>query len=349
MKIVKGLLTFIISFILVLLIIVLTASYTVKDVIQHQLIGEVAKKVLVEKIEDENIDDSIIIKMIDDEKTDKIIDSALVDFSSYIEGTSDGVSDETISLIIDFCVTHKADLEELAKKQYEISEIDSNKTRADLKKSLDEAIKSVKIDKNSPVVSVVSTYSKITSDRFRVNVLIIIGCLVLLIGLVNWSLYKWMKSFGSVLITSGIMVLLSYGLSSVLFGLVKDNVDIAISINVMSLLILGIIYLVSGIILLIIYSIINKAVNKKKKQRSMIEDDDDDDEYIPNNNNTPIVSLPEKEEVHDENISSSNGTENTEEISTKNVENNSFVEENNEELNSTLSSNDDNDENIEVL
>lgn len=349
MKILKGLLTFIISFILVLLIIILTASYTVKDVIQHQLVEEVAKKIIVEKIENEDIDTDIITKMIDDERTDKIIDSALIDFTSYVEGTAAGVSDETINLIVDFCVNHKADLEELAKKQYEISEIDSNKTRADLKKSLDEAIKSVQIDKNSPVVTVISTYSRITSDSFRVNLLIIIGGLVLLLGLVNWSLYKWMKPFGSVLITSGIMVLLSYGLSSVLFSLVKDNVDIAISINVMSLLILGIIYLVSGIILLIIYSVINKIVNNKNKQRSMIEEDDDDDEYIPNNNNTPIVSLPEKEEVHDENISSSNGTENTEEIFTENVENNSFVEENNEELNSTLSSNDDNDENIEVL
>lgn len=305
MKFIKGLFTFIISFVLVVLIIVLTASYTVKDVVQHQLVGEVAKKFLLERMDDEvDIDTEIIEEMMDDEKTNGIIDSALIDFSSYIEGTTDGVSDETISLIIDFCVSHKSDLEEIAQKKYDISDIDSAKTRKKLKESLDDAMKTVDVNKNSPVFSVVTGYSKLTSDGFRKNILIIICSLVFLLGLINWSLYKWMKPVGSVLITSGIMVLLSYGLSSVLFSLVKDNVDIAISINVQTLLILGIIYFVSGIALLIIYSAINKVVNKKKKQKSMIEDDDEEEEEenTSNNNYNQVINETHQEKLQENNI-----------------------------------------------
>lgn len=305
MKVLRGLLVFILSFVLTTLIIGLTVTASVKDVIQNQLMGEMVKQLIIRETDDDddnNVQLDAVDKIFSYKETNDIINSAISDYVNYVEGNTNGISKETVDMIINFCIEHKSDLEEISGEELNIDEINSPEVRDRLIDSVNESINEVKIDKSSPVIKVVSAYGEITSNDFKIKVLALIGILVLLIGTISWSLYKWMKPVGSALITSGVVVSLLYVLIEVATNFANQSIGISISIDGKLILIAGIVELVSGIVILIIYAIINKIVSKKRLKKSnqmLVEDDEDEIEEKQELISNEVVE-DSKEEVSNE-------------------------------------------------
>lgn len=294
MKIVRGLLSFIISFVLLVLILGLTVTAALKNVVQNQLVKEVAKQVIISQTDNEdNISYDVMDKLFSYKETNEIIDSSLADYINYSNGTISGVSDETLDLIIEFCVKYKTDLENITKEEIDLKNVQSQEARENLSKSINEVLGKVTIEANSPVTNVVTAYETIISDNFKLGILSVIAFLVVLLALINWSPYKWMRPLGSVLITSGILVSILYGIMCVVYSMVKQSIDMDINVDTSVILISGICEFVSGIFLLIIYSIINKKCNKKKINSTMVEeiDDDNEEKSIKNNEEKNISSI----------------------------------------------------------
>ena len=299
MRILRGLLIFIFSFVLTTFIIGLSVTIAVKDVVQNQLMGEMVKQMITrEKKDDEdNIKLETVDKIFSYSETNDIINSAIIDYANYIDGTSDGISEKTVDMIIDFCVEHKSDLEEITGEEIKIDDIRSSEVREELIESVNKSINQVKIDKSSPVAIVVSSYSKVTSEDFKIKILAVAIVLVLMIIITSWSLYKWMKPIGSVLITSGVVVSLLYIIMEVATTFINETIGVTIKLNVNLILIIGVIELLSGVVMLVIYAIINSVVNKKKVKKSnqMLVDDEEDDEV--EEKQQELISNQEEEQI----------------------------------------------------
>lgn len=261
MKVLRGVLTFIISFVLVILITSVTITSSIKGIIQEELVGEVAKQAVLTQSEDKEEAQEIVTKIdeiMNYNGTSEMIDAAINEYTEYLDTGDTELSDENVELVINFFKENKENIEKITGEELDMNEIDSQESRSNLRNGFKEAVNEINIPRETPISSIIITYGKFTSQNFKTTMIMIIIGLVLLLALISWSLYKWTKPLGSVLITSGIFVLLVYLLISVGLGLLNSQFESKLDINTKHLLISGILQLVSGIILLVIYSIINK-------------------------------------------------------------------------------------------
>lgn len=259
MKVLRGVLTFIVSFVLVILITLFTTVSSVKNIIQNQLIVEGAKQIiLAENGEEAREYVDVIDEIAKSNGASEIVDSVLNEYTEYLETGDIELGDDTVNLIINFCVDNKEKIEKITGEEIDVNKINSEESKKELKEGFGDAVEEINIPRDTPVSSIIITYGKFTSNSFKQNLLIIILVLVVLLMLLSWSLYKWTKPLGTVLLTSGILVTILYLLIFVGTGIINKSLETQINIDANYLLISGIIEIVSGIILLVVYSIINK-------------------------------------------------------------------------------------------
>ena len=259
MKVLRGVLTFIVSFVLAILITLFTTVSSVKNIIQNQLIVEGAKQIiLAENGEEAREYVDVIDEIVKSNGASEIVDSVLNEYTEYLETGDTELSDDTVNLIINFCVDNKEKIEKITGEEIDVNKINSEESKTELKEGFGDAVEEINIPRDTPVSSIIITYGKFTSNSFKQNLLIIILVLVVLLMLLSWSLYKWTKPLGTVLLTSGILVTILYLLIFVGTGIINKSLETQINIDANYLLISGIIEIVSGIILLVVYSIINK-------------------------------------------------------------------------------------------
>lgn len=259
MKVLRGVLTFIVSFVLVILITLFTTVSSVKNIIQNQLIVEGAKQIiLAENGEEAREYVDVIDEIAKSNGASEIVDSVLNEYTEYLEIGDAELSDDTVNLIINFCIDNKEKIEKITGEEVDVNKIRSEESKKELKEGFGDAVEEINIPRDTPVSSIIITYGKFTSNSFKQNLLIIILVLVVLLMLLSWSLYKWTKPLGTVLLTSGILVTILYLLIFAGTGIINKSLETQINIDANYLLISGIIEIVSGIILLVVYSIINK-------------------------------------------------------------------------------------------
>lgn len=259
MKVLRGVLTFIVSFVLVILITLFTTVSSVKNIIQNQLIVEGAKQIiLAENGEEAREYVDVIDEIAKSNGASEIVDSVLNEYTEYLETGDTELSDDTVNLIINFCVDNKEKIEKITGEEIDVNKINSEESKKELKEGFGDAVEEINIPRDTPVSSIIITYGKFTSNSFKQNLLIIILVLVVLLMLLSWSLYKWTKPLGTVLLTSGILVTILYLLIFVGTGIINKSLETQVEIDANYLLIAGIVEIVSGIVLLVVYSIINK-------------------------------------------------------------------------------------------
>ena len=108
------------------------------------------------------------------------------------------------------------------------------------------------------------TYTYIVSNNFR---LILIGGIVLdllLIALVQWSLYNWMSTFGKALSTSGLTLIILYFIMNKIIETLLAEQTITLNIDTSKVLYMGIITIIVGILLIVIKHIIDNIIKNKK-------------------------------------------------------------------------------------
>ena len=106
----------------------------------------------------------------------------------------------------------------------------------------------------------------IISNEFKY---ILIGLCILdllLIMLVQWSLYKWIGTLGGAILGSGITILVFYVIINYIVDEYLAQNNIIIDVDTSLLFLLGIGSIVFGLLFKTISKIIDNLVNSKKKQ-----------------------------------------------------------------------------------
>ena len=277
MKIIRGFLNFIISLILIVLIVSFTIITSLLNVIQNQIIGEFFKQIIIEELFTENTSNyEIASNLAFTQDVNIIINSILADYINYSKNNTDGVSDNTVDLIVNFCIDHKQDLEKIENTELDINELQSLNMHNNLKHILNDFFISLNDDPSFHISDIAKVYGTINSNSFKIEFLVTILIFILLLALINWSPYKWMKPFGIVLIISGILVSILYGLISIIRNMMIQELNL--NVNIKLIIILAIVEFVSGIVLVIIHSNIRKKLNNTKDSSPILEVDNNTNE-----------------------------------------------------------------------
>lgn len=265
------------SFIIVLLMLFLTISFNLNKVIVDGVIKEIIiTKISAKKVNNPNISEEVINtlplpdylknsedinKLLEDQRVQEII-------NKYIDITLDNLTSEEIknidieSDIINYINENKELIKEITGKEVTPEMIEDTKKvieESNLNETIEETIVSTKESISTEEKIVLKGYKEIISTKTRIITISLIALCLLLIALIDKSFYKWIKTGSICTIISGILVLLM----SFITKLLVTSILPLPSFNVSYLYKSGLIQLIIGSIILIIYIILNKILVKK--------------------------------------------------------------------------------------
>lgn len=265
------------SFVIVLLMLFLTISFNLNKVIVDGVIKEIIiTKVIPKKVNNPNVSEDIINtlplpdylkdsedinKLLEDERVQEII-------NKYIDITLDNLTSEEIknidieSDIINYINENKELIKEITGKEVTPEMIEDTKKvieESNLNEAIEETIESTKESISTEEKIVLKGYKEIISTKTRIIVIGLIALCLLLIAIIDKSFYKWIKTGSICTIISGILVLLM----GFILKLIVTSILPLPSFNVSYLYKSGLIQLIIGIVILIIYIVLNKVLVKK--------------------------------------------------------------------------------------
>lgn len=265
------------SFIIVLLMLFLTISFNLNKVIVDGVIKEIIiTKISAKKVNNPNISEDVINtlplpdylkdsedinKLLEDERVQEII-------NKYIDITLDNLTSEEIknidieSDIINYINENKELIKEITGKEVTPEMIEDTKKvieESNLNETIEETIVSTKESISTEEKIVLKGYKEIISTKTRIITISLILLCLLLIALIDKSFYKWIKTGSICTIISGILVLLM----GFILKIIVTSILPLPSFNVSYLYKSGLIQLIIGSIILIIYIILNKILIKK--------------------------------------------------------------------------------------
>lgn len=271
MKILRKFLSFILGLVLSLLIGGLLLSFAIKSVIQEELIGGAIKDnfipVITNNTDISEEDKKAVEELFEDKEVNDMVNK-MVDEIMATMGSEDGeISQETIDSIFDYVIQNKDKLEEATGQKINTEELEEVRKSEEFQNITQELTKSLnestaELDDTSKTA--IKTYTYIVSKNFR---LILIGGIVLdllLIALVQWSLYNWMSTFGKALSTSGLTLIILYFIMNKIIETLLAEQTITLNIDTSKVLYMGIITIIVGILLIVIKHIIDNIIKNKK-------------------------------------------------------------------------------------
>lgn len=274
-KFLIGLLTFILINAIGLLII----SFTLKTILVNGIIKEaIAYQIDLPIFETSNYQyrnnintDENINKITSDERVKELLKSDEVTelIDKYMDIIIDSyIDDENLNKIdiekdmIEYIENNKEKLEKISGQEITQETIDKTKEEIkemDINKKVKESIKETRKNMPKETVKVLKGYKTFISLKFR---LILIGisilCLVL-IALLQKSVYKWIKTFAISLTTNGIFAIL---ISGIVYVIVRSITNV--NFNTSILAIVGIIISLIGVTTQIIYNILTKNIKSEE-------------------------------------------------------------------------------------
>ena len=265
------------SFIIVLLMLFLTISFNLNKVIVDGVIKEIIiTKVIPKKVNNPNISEEVINtlplpdylknsedinKLLEDQRVQEII-------NKYIDITLDNLTSEEIknidieSDIINYINENKELIKEITGKEVTPEMIEDTKKvieESNLNETIEDTIESTKKSISTEEKIVLKGYKEIISTKTRIIVIGLIALCLLLIAIIEKSFYKWIKTGSICTIISGILVLLM----GFILKIIVTSILPLPSFNVSYLYKSGLIQLIIGIVILIIYIVLNKVLVKK--------------------------------------------------------------------------------------
>lgn len=271
MKILRKFLVFILSLFLIVLIGIGLLSYTIKNVVEEGLVTSVISQGITNSFMD---DSSISLEqqeqlksLLEDNDSKEIINNLVSQVIEKIGSDEDVIDDEVINMIYDYIIDHKDEIEKMTGEEIDVNEINSMRNSEDFKQNITDFNNSIKSSTNVITDSqrdLIKYYSYFTSNNFRLLIALLIVIDIVLISLIQWSLYKWLSIFGSSLASCGLTLLIMYGIVKVIInGLLEDsNLDLVFDLD--GLLRIAIISIIVGIACYIVYRVISYIVNKNK-------------------------------------------------------------------------------------
>ena len=263
----------------------LYASYVLEDGITNLLLGggpkivEGIQRREVESIEVSEIDvEQVYNEILDslgitEEQLIRIASSPVVkDLASEFvdEVLNDITTGETSDFdvgkkVVDFVVEHQKELEEVIGQPIPIDKLEEFAESEEVKNFNEQyktVISTVSGQIPAPIKNIINTIERFISKEFRIGCLIVGGILLVLIALLQWSLYKWIRTLGNNILWLNVM----YFITSLFGGIISNMISAVAGLN--AAFEFGKVTTTSavaggvGIILLIIYAIISKNVKK---------------------------------------------------------------------------------------
>ena len=283
MKIIKSFFQVILTTILVMLIVMLTTSILVKNIIQKQLVSSIIKEEFITEISrnGEVSANDEFLKSVNDGELENVVNEV---FSEYIMAINDEdyeVKDETVDHIIDYFINHKEQIESLTGEDVDIEEIKSQEFHDEFKKEFNESLSEFNTETSGDIKDYIKLYNFLTSTNFKVMLGVAIVAIILLLGLIKSNIIKALGNVGVPLaingiITCGIFVLIKYFINLKEFNIDKEFTNIIKLMNFNIILYVGLIELTLGVVLCVVKTILLK----KKSNNERIESTEFNDSSV---------------------------------------------------------------------
>ena len=260
---------------LINLIILLSISYNVKQLlIDGIMIETITEKIIKQDYNTENytISEEQINTITDDEKIREILKSKEIQelLNKYLDITVDTIIDEEtieeVELekdIIDYLNNNKESLSKAVGQ--EITEEMITKTQEqlegkDMSKSFKQTLINTKNHMSDEEKIMIKGYKILKSNILRIVVIFCIIITLILIAIIQNSFYKWIHTLGVAITISGLLLIgMNYILKQIIWQTTKSFV-----INSNSFLYSSIMILFIGIYIITIYTITSIIIKKKK-------------------------------------------------------------------------------------
>ena len=240
-----------------------------KNFLEKDLILGVVKTAITEsinkeagKIKDESKE--MFNEIFSDKKAEELVSVVFNNFNDYKKDKVNfKVSEADVNKIYDFAMKYKTQIIKISGES--ASELTDEKFKEifsseNINKFASKVFDEVSGDVGDEVDKVIDVYNKATSSKVTVILIISVVFCIIILGLINWSFYKWMLVVGIDLIITGIILAFVYGAGTMLndiistSSMIKDTIG---EINFTGYAILGGIEVVVGIILIIAYNVID--------------------------------------------------------------------------------------------
>lgn len=277
-KVINVFLTIIMACVVVLLVISLSirtiSTKTISNAFFEEEVSNNMKEVLANTFPDvssENID--VLENVIKDNEAINEVANDLLNHISDSISSGNKVDSETILNEISVAIDQNVPVieEALGKDipEEQIKEIQNKLTDEDsnLKNQIDQTVDKIE-NMDSSAKQVIKTYDALNNNVTKILCIISLVVIIVLLGIINKSFFKWSLFSGISLIVSGVIV-------GVIVPMIVNVVEVAIGqrilgttidIAVNSLNIAGIICTVIGIVLIIVYAILNRRYRTYDRQ-----------------------------------------------------------------------------------
>jgi len=271
MKIIKKIIIALLNILLIDLIIILVLNCTIKKLLVDELLIESFKQnnpLISENVTSNSpfiINNKVLEKTLEDEEVKEMLSEFIDDVISNIsKEEQDNINIEELEKkVIEYTKEHKKELEE--KTGVEITDEMINEASkllndGDVKKSFEQEINNYKNNITKEEKMALKFYNFIISKDLRTIIIILIMVNILLIAILQKSIYKWIKNISRAMYISG--------LSIVILGLAIKYLISTLTllvINPKEIFIIGISLIVFGLLINIVYRIMEKYYIKENK------------------------------------------------------------------------------------
>jgi hypothetical protein len=276
MKIIKNILVAFLSMILVGCIFLLAISFNLKKILINGVIKETFVEQIIPKSYNEErvvITEEQIREITDDPRIQEMLMSPEIQglMEQYLDTTVNGLIDENniddIALeqdMLKFIKENRSVIEEKAGKEITDDMIEKAMEQVeskDMSRAYKQSIMNASRNMSSTEKEMLKGYRFLISPELRMIILVVIIIDLVLIMVVQASLYKWIATLAVSLLISGVGTIAA---SIITKGIIrkKTNFD---NFDMSSLTQTGIIIALSGLVILTVYIVILKLIKKKVK------------------------------------------------------------------------------------
>lgn len=276
MKIVKKILVALLCVILIGCIFFMAISLNLKKILINGVIKETIVESVIPKSYSESgekvvITEEQIKEITDDPRIQEILMSPEIQdlMEKYLDTTVNGLIDESnideIALeqdMMNFIKENRSVIEEKAGKEVTDEMIERAMEQVeskDMSRAYKQSIMNASRNMTTTEKEVLRGYRLLISPEFRIILLVIMIIDLVLIAVVQGSFYKWISSLGTSLLISGAGTMAA---SVITKKIVAQKTGFN-NFDTSSLMQTGIIILVSGLIIVIVYNVISRLIKKK--------------------------------------------------------------------------------------
>lgn len=197
----------------------------------------------------------------------EFVDTVLEDVS-----TGDTSDFDLGEKVMDFFEDNQSEIEQLIGQPLPMDKIEKFAESEEVNQFNDqykEVVSTVSSNVPEPVKRAVKVIEDFISEDFRENCLIISVVLLVVIALLQWSLYKWIRTLGNTILGCGIFVFIINLLGSVFGTAIATMANLNGTLDFGRSLVSSVVSIGVGVVLLIIYVIIKKIIEKCKNSTEL--------------------------------------------------------------------------------